>query len=414
MIRSLKRALQPAFTDVTLEFKVPAEYEVAKCPQNLSPIFNGEKLVVYASIQAKAPVKKGSKCFATLRGKMDGGKKEYKLPFLLDGSVTAPILPVIHHLAAKTLITDWECEEKEKKSIIDLSIESNVISSFTAFIAVDEESSEPVSGAMKTFDIRAKQYRLNSSSSEDSDDDMGMGISDQDMYEEALGRPVQLATTAARKAGCSAEKLNDLRQMVEEVRHMVKANTVPVQSRGESLDDIDEKALSRFGSAALFGKKVLATGKCSSETHLVDQRSHEEEELEYELESWPEGEGQERVKNQRMGKKREKAANDKQASLNTLTQIITAQQVNGSWVLNSSFAQLIGKSLPDVESACPTGVGATVWATVLAVSFLKVRYSSQQDEWELIVMKAESWLKKQSFPSGCTLDQLFQAAAGFN
>ena len=374
MIRSLKRALQPAFTDVTLEFKVPAEYEVVKCPQNLPPIFNGEKLVVYASIQAKAPVKKGSKCFATLRGKMNEKKQEYKLPFLLDGSVTAPILPVIHHLAAKTLIIDWECEEKEKKSIIDLSIESNVISSYTAFIAVDEESSEPVSGPMKTFDLRAQQYGSNhslySSSGSDDDDSFHFGVYDEEEDEEG-------------------ESERQVQHVRPKRRYMKLATTA---ARNYKTAEVGENDLSM---------PMLEEDLCEAE-------------LEYELESWSEGEGQERVKNQRMGKKREKAANDKQAGLNTLTQIITAQQVNGSWALNSSLAQLIGKSLPDVESACPTGVRATVWATVLAVSFLKVRYSSQQDEWELIIMKAESWLKKQSFLSGCTLDQLFQAAASFN
>ena len=96
-----------------------------------------------------------------------------------------------------------------------------------------------------------------------------------------------------------------------------------------------------------------------------------------------------------------------------LVDLATAQQLNGSWELTSSFAQLIGKPLSDLEAACPIGregVGAAVWATVLAVSLLRSRYSSQQDEWELIAMKAESWLKKQSLPPGTTLEKFFQDA----
>ena len=75
---------------------------------------------------------------------------------------------------------------------------------------------------------------------------------------------------------------------------------------------------------------------------------------------------------------------------------------------------MIGKSLTDLESGCPVereGIMASVWATVLVVSVLRARYSSQQDEWELIAMKAESWLKRQILPSGFILKQLFQAAA---
>ena len=115
-----------------------------------------------------------------------------------------------------------------------------------------------------------------------------------------------------------------------------------------------------------------------------------EGELEYALASWSEGEGEQRVLQQRMEKADEQAAANRIAGLTTLTHLVTAQQVNGSWALNASLAQLIGKSLSDLESACPIemkGEVAGVWATVLAVSLLRVRYSSQQDEWELIALR---------------------------
>ena len=79
---------------------------------------------------------------------------------------------------------------------------------------------------------------------------------------------------------------------------------------------------------------------------------------------------------------------------------------------SAAESRMLGKSLHDIELACPIemkGEVAGVWATVVAVSLLRARYSSQQEEWELIAMKAESWLKKQSLPIGCTLEQLFQA-----
>ena len=93
-------------------------------------------------------------CTATLKGNVLSKSQEHKVPFTLD-SMVAPNLPSIHHLAAKALITDWESEGKDKKSVVQLSVEASVISSHTAFIAVDEESSEPVAGAMKTYDTTA-------------------------------------------------------------------------------------------------------------------------------------------------------------------------------------------------------------------------------------------------------------------
>ena len=94
----------------------------------------------------------------------------------------------------------------------------------------------------------------------------------------------------------------------------------------------------------------------------------------------------------------------------TLTSIITAQQADGSWKLNSTVTQLLAIPQNEVEKACPVKCIASIWATVLILTLLKKKYSSQQDEWELIAMKAESWVKKQSLPSGLTIKELYSAA----
>ena len=374
MIRSLKRALQPALTDVSLKVKVGSDFTVLQSPQNLPPIFNGEKCVSYAVLKTKKVSKKAISCTAILKGNMLGAKQEHKISFTLDSSAAAPSLPVIHHLAAKALITDWETENKEKKSIVDLSIESSVISSHTAFIAIDEESSEPVSGAMKTYDVQAESFCQKVCMSQNlcfggRGGGPGGGI-----------RSAGLKTKAARKSGSyglmghSDDSDDDMYYCM--AGEELESSSIPqLNVRGAALDELCEG------------------------------------ELEYELESWSEGEGQERVLKQRMEKKGKQKATNKVGT--GLTNLITAQQVNGSWALTSSFAQLLGKSLLELETACPIekkGDGATVWATILAVSLLRVKYSNQQDEWELIVMKAESWLKKQTLPPGSTVAKLFEAA----
>ena len=380
-------------TDVSLEFKVPSKCTVLQSPQNLPLIFNGEKLVAYAVIQSKAPFK-GSKCTAVLKGNMPGAKQKYSIPFTLDSSATAPSLPVIHHLAAKALITDWEAAQKEKKSIVDLSIQSSVISSHTAFIAVDEESSEAVSGSMKTFDLRAKGYGLDLSS-----DENYSSMSDNSMEECVYDACVVLPTKAA--AAPPLPKPRAMKKKSQTVSSTKAAARAVKKNKKRTLRGIDDDDSNdeeeEYEEPQLKG--------------MMDELC--EAELEYELASWSEGEGQERVLKQRMEKEAQQASSDKKAGLTDLTSLITAQQVKGSWEMTSLLAQLIGKPLADLEAACPIGregVGATVWATVLAVSVLRSRYSSQQDEWELIAMKAESWLKKQSLPSSITLEKIFQDA----
>ena len=351
MIRSLKRALQPAITDVSVLFQLPKGYEVLQSPQNLPPIFNGEKFVAYGVLKGKAASKKIIECTATLRGNTLGAKVEHKVPFILDSSTAAPSMPVIHHLAAKALITDWESAQKEKKSIVDLSIESCVISSHTAFIAIDEESSEPVSGTMKTYYI----------------------LPHQDVYLNAM--PFSAAPGMFGSRGIKGKiaysgkaQMRISTPQGSSPRHSAVRSEHRLAMRSRGLDIISSDSVPppppQHYKALLHPSRPQSAGKVTDK----------------------------------------------------LADLITAQQLNGCWTLDASLAQLIGKSLSDLESACPIdrkGVGATVWATVLAVSLLRSRYSSQQEEWELIVTKAESWLKKQSLPPGYTLDQLFQVAQRF-
>ena len=344
MILSLKRALQPAVTEVSVVFQVPKEYEVVQCPASLPPIFNGEKLVSYAVLKSKKAPKKAVSCTAILKGNMLGKKQEHKIPFTIDGSVPAPSLPVIHHLAAKTLITGWEIEGKEKKSIVDLSIESSVISSHTAFIAIDEESSKPVSGALKTYDVQTEMPTFGS---------VALGG--------ALWSASKSRARSARGGGGSggARSLLSLGVFNDKKRSNVMRTPQSFKPPRSASFPLNCQMYAGPPPPAM-----ASAGPGSKPT-------------------------------------------------NTLEDLITAQQVDGSWALTSSFAQLVGKSLSDLEAVCPIerkGAGATVWATVLAVSLLRARYSSQQEEWELIAMKAESWLKKQTLPSGYTLEQLFQAA----
>ena len=375
MIRSLKRALQPAITDVSVLFQVPKEYEVLQSPHNLPPIFNGEKLVVYGVLKSKGRSKK-TDCTAVLKGNMVGEKQEHKVPFTLDSSAATPSLPVVHHLAAKALIADWESEYKEKKSIVDLSIESSVISSHTAFIAIDEESSEPVSGAMKTYDISAMPLRQ----SQMPVMRMSMGAA-MPLSKMRRGRSAPKAKKldiAVRSADSSASKGRVLsarsRPASEEQWEGMASLGMPLRSSfGGGGGGPPPPPLSRGAGGPPPPPPGAPVPYPSSYCNLT--------------------------------------VTDR-VSTDPLTSLITAQQVNGSWALNASLAQLMGKSLQDLESACPIEMEevAGVWATVLAVSLLRARYSSQQDEWELIAMKAESWLKKQSLPPGCTLEQLFQAA----
>ena len=94
----------------------------------------------------------------------------------------------------------------------------------------------------------------------------------------------------------------------------------------------------------------------------------------------------------------------------SLCSLVALQLANGSWSLTGALCSELGKVLKVVEDSCPSGCPSAVWATALALSSLKLTYSSQQDEWELVAKKAEAWLKKQSLPANLTLQNLYSEA----
>ena len=96
-------------------------------------------------------------------------------------------------------------------------------------------------------------------------------------------------------------------------------------------------------------------------------------------------------------------------SSGNLTKIISLQQADGSWHLEQIASQILQKSVSNVKSGCPVKCDSAVWATVLALVYLEVKFASQKDEWELVAMKAEMWLEDQIL-EGAALENLKEAA----
>eukprot|EP00731_Ephydatia_muelleri_P029237 Em0020g881a len=157
VIRSLKQALQPSVTNLRVEFQLPAGFEVTQAPSKAPVLFSGDKAVVYGILKGPSELMSPVDCTASLKGQILDQPLEYSIPFEVPGNSPSFSIPITHHLAAKALIKDWERDGGNKKSeIVKLSIESSVVSSHTAFVAIDE-SNQPVKGTMKTWDITAKE-----------------------------------------------------------------------------------------------------------------------------------------------------------------------------------------------------------------------------------------------------------------
>ena len=78
--------------------------------------------------------------------------------------------------------------------------------------------------------------------------------------------------------------------------------------------------------------------------------------------------------------------------------LIGLQRADGSWELDANLADAIGRPLADLErahAAMPDGFADSrrLWATTLAVTFLRQQAPQRQVEWRLLVEKAVRWLR---------------------
>uniref|UniRef100_A0AAQ4PX58 von Willebrand factor A domain containing 5A n=1 Tax=Gasterosteus aculeatus aculeatus TaxID=481459 RepID=A0AAQ4PX58_GASAC len=83
----------------------------------------------------------------------------------------------------------------------------------------------------------------------------------------------------------------------------------------------------------------------------------------------------------------------KQPPRDPLLQLVSLQKASGCWLLDPHLAAALGKTSEEVEK--PKPASQDVWATILALIWLHGFKMDAQEEWELLAMKAVSWLRAQ-------------------
>jgi len=148
---------------VTVTFDLPRSYEVKVIPDKIPSIYNGEKTVIFGLLMDKSDDKgrDGLMCKAILSGDILGKKFQFEIPFKLPDLQAGEGVSVIHQLAAKVMIQEWQddgepYEQRYKKEIIELSCDASVASRYTAYIAVDEAQNKPVSGSMQSYELTTR------------------------------------------------------------------------------------------------------------------------------------------------------------------------------------------------------------------------------------------------------------------
>uniref|UniRef100_A0A3P8YBJ3 VIT domain-containing protein n=1 Tax=Esox lucius TaxID=8010 RepID=A0A3P8YBJ3_ESOLU len=150
VMQSLRFALQPAVVDISVNWNVPKGVSVTPLSPPIRVVFQGQRALLYAQLTGEVM---GS---VTVKYSLAEKPVENQLSFSLKPAVDTGL--TVHRLGAQTLIRSLEMEERErdgdekkegvKEKVVELSIQSGVISAFTAFIAVQKGVGKAVQGPL--------------------------------------------------------------------------------------------------------------------------------------------------------------------------------------------------------------------------------------------------------------------------
>ncbi|GAB1294063.1 von Willebrand factor A domain-containing protein 5A [Apodemus speciosus] len=147
---SLKFALQCAVENISLSWELPPGLTVKMLSPEQPAIIRGQRLITYVQLTGLMPQVEstGTVC---IKHSLQGKSLENRVIFSLPPKANANFF--IHRLAAKSLIQTKDMglvktSEEDKEDVMNISLQSGVLSSFTAFCAINKELNKPVQGPL--------------------------------------------------------------------------------------------------------------------------------------------------------------------------------------------------------------------------------------------------------------------------
>ncbi|XP_072311250.1 von Willebrand factor A domain-containing protein 5A-like isoform X3 [Eucyclogobius newberryi] len=333
VIQSLRFAMQPAVVDISVTWDLPKGVSASVLSPPLTSIFQGQRSLLYAQLTGQS--KERTEGCVTVKYRLAGRPTENKLNFSLKPAEDAGL--TVHRLAARSLIRSleqdqegarWEKDDAAKKKIIDLSVQSGVSSSFTAFIAVNKTSGDAIQGPLLRRNVPLP---------------MMMACS-MPMPQMNYGMQMQSMVCAKKKSkGFSLPKFRSKRSCA---------------SRASS---------GGFASLASSGGMLCAD-------NMMDEDFDDT----------------------MMVKGGSRLAPQPKALRDPLLELVSLQTASGCWKLEPALATALSKTSQDLENKQPSMAKTEVWATILALVWLHGLKADAKDEWELLVMKAATWLRSQN------------------
>ncbi|XP_048121054.1 von Willebrand factor A domain-containing protein 5A-like isoform X3 [Alosa alosa] len=152
VMQSLRYALQPAVKDISVHWNLPDGVSVTTLSPPLKVLFHGQRALLYAQLKGEnTAIPEGS---VTIQYNLLEETVKNQLSFCLRPTGETGV--TLHRLGARTLIRSLEMEERAagpeakalREKLLQLSLQSGVSCTHTAFIAIHKGSGQTVQGPL--------------------------------------------------------------------------------------------------------------------------------------------------------------------------------------------------------------------------------------------------------------------------
>ncbi|KAF4081061.1 hypothetical protein AMELA_G00157220 [Ameiurus melas] len=151
VMQSLRYALQPVVTDITEDW---TGLSFTRLSPPINSLFHGQRALIYAQLKGEECQKPDAKGKISVQYRLGDQEVSNIVHFSLKPAENSGL--AIHRLGARSLIRSLESEEQDdgadkealKARVVELSKQSGVSSSHTAFIAVHKGSGQAVKGPL--------------------------------------------------------------------------------------------------------------------------------------------------------------------------------------------------------------------------------------------------------------------------
>uniref|UniRef100_A0A8C6PM62 von Willebrand factor A domain containing 5A n=1 Tax=Nothobranchius furzeri TaxID=105023 RepID=A0A8C6PM62_NOTFU len=163
VMQSLKFALQPSVEEISVAWDLPKGVSATILSPPITTMFQGQRSLIYAQLTGESPA--ASEGSVTVKYSLAGHPSQNQLNFGLKPAEDTGL--TVHRLAARTVIRSLELEQapygdprygEAQKKAAELSVQSGVSSSFTAFIAVNKDNGKSVQGPLVRRNVPTPFY----------------------------------------------------------------------------------------------------------------------------------------------------------------------------------------------------------------------------------------------------------------